>query len=91
MKELQLQDKYLIHFFCERNDGLGYTEHPASTVSKDLFLENDLIEFLSNTTLNKDNYKKLVRKFHGDEKKLIAKLTEFLKERIKDATNMAIF
>lgn len=91
MKELQLQDKYLIHFFCERNDGLGYTEHPASTVSKQLFLENDLIDFLSTTTLNKDNYKKLVRKFHGDEKILIKKLTEFLNERIKDSTNMALF
>ena len=91
MKELQLQDKYLIHFFCERNDGLGYTEHAASTVSKQLFLENDLIDFLSTTTLNKDNYKKLVRKFHGDEKILIKKLTEFLNERIKDSTNMALF
>jgi len=91
MKELQLQDKYLIHFFCERADGLGYTEAPASTVSKDLFLENDLIAFLSETTLNKDNYKKLLRKFGGDEKKLISELSDFLSERIKDSTNMALF
>ena len=91
MKELQLQDKYLIHFFCERSEGLGYTEAPASTVSKDLFLENDLLSFLSDTTLNKDNYKKLLREFGGNEKKLIAELREFLNERIKDSTNMAIF
>jgi len=91
MKELQLQDKYLIHFFCEKNDGLGYTEHSASNVSRHLFLESDLIDFLSNTTLNKDNYKKLVRKFHGDKKTLIKKLNKFLNERVKDSTNMAIF
>ena len=91
MKELQLQDKYLINFFCERSDGLGYSESPASTVSKDLFLENDLLAFLSETTLNKDNYKKLLRIFGGSEKKLLSELREFLNERIKDSTNMAIF
>lgn len=91
MKELQLQDKYLIHFFCERADGLGYNEAPASTVSQDLFLENDLISFLSDSTLNKDNYKKLLKKFGGDEKKLISELSNFLTGRIKDATNMALF
>ena len=91
MKELQLQDKYLIHFFCERSDWLWYTEHPASTVSKLLFLEDDLITFLSETTLNRDNYRELLRKFKWDEKKLVDKLCEFLNDRIKDSTNMAIF
>lgn len=26
MKELDLQDKYLINFLCERHDGLQYNE-----------------------------------------------------------------
>jgi hypothetical protein len=33
MKELDLQDKYLINFFCERADGLRYKEAKANTVS----------------------------------------------------------
>jgi type I restriction enzyme R subunit len=91
MNELQLQDKYLIHFFCERTDGLNYKEAKANTVSDELFLESDLIQFLSETELNKDNYKKLLRQFNGDEKKMIKDITAELVERRKDATNMAIF
>ena len=91
MNELQLQDKYLIHFFCERSDGLNYKEAKANTVSDELFLESDLIQFLSETTLNKDNYKKLLRQFHGNEKEMIKDITTHLVERRKDATNMAIF
>lgn len=91
MKELQLQDKYLVHFLCERSDGLQFVESKANTVSDDLFLESDLISFLSQTELNKDNYKKVLRDFGGDEKKLIKELTAELIERRKDGTNMAIF
>lgn len=91
MRELQLQDKYLVHFLCERSDGLQFCESKANTVSDDLFLESDLISFLSETELNKDNYKKVLRDFGGDEKKLIKELTVELIERRKDATNMAIF
>jgi type I restriction enzyme R subunit len=91
MKELQLQDKYLIHFLCERLDGLQFRESKANTVSDKLFLESDLISFLSETELNKDNYKKALKQFGGDEKKFIKELTTELAERRKDATNMAIF
>lgn len=91
MNELQLQDKYLIHFFCERVDGLRYTECKANTVSEDLFLESDLIAFLSETELNKDTYKKVLRGYAGDEKQLIKEIVAELQIRRKDATNMAIF
>jgi len=91
MKELQLQDKYLVHFLCERSDGLQYNESRANTVSDDLFLESDLLSFLSETDLNKDNYKKVLREFGGNEKQLMEELTAELIERRKDATNMAIF
>ena len=33
MNELDLQDKYLVNFFCERPDGLQYKEAKANTVS----------------------------------------------------------
>ena len=41
MKELDLQDKYLIHFFCERPDGLLYNEAKANTVSSTFFINED--------------------------------------------------
>ena len=90
MNELDLQDKYLINFLCERQDGLQYKEAKANTVSPQFFLVEDLKHFLSETTLNKDNYKKLSRKF-GNEKDLLDAITNELHERLKSTANMALF
>lgn len=90
MKELDLQDKYLVNFFTQRPDGLQYKEVKANTVSQQFFVVEDLKNFISNTTLNKDNYRKLLRKFNN-EKELLEKFMEFLNQRIKEAMNMAIF
>ncbi len=83
MNELDLQDKYIINFFCERQDGLQYKEAKANTVSPQFFIVEDLKHFLSETTLNKDNYKKLIRKY-GNEKDLLDAITFFLDERINN-------
>jgi len=91
MNELQLQEKYVIDFFCYRKDGLGYREATSGLISDDLFLVKDLQEFLSQTDENKDSYKKLVRKYAGDEKKLMEDFVEFLECRLRDYTNTAIF
>lgn len=90
MNELDLQDKYLIHFLCERQDGLQYREAKANTVSPQFFLIEDLKQFLSESTLNKDNYKKLLRKF-SSEKDLIDTIANELHERLKSSANMALF
>lgn len=90
MNELDLQDKYLINFFCERADGLQYKEVKANTVSRQFFIVEDLKHFLSETSLNKDNYRKLLRKF-GTEKELMEAFMDFLNGRIKSSMNMAIF
>lgn len=90
MNELDLQDKYLINFLCERQDGLQYKEAKANTVSPQFFLVEDLKHFLSETTLNKDNYRKLLRKF-GNEKDLLEAITNELHDRLKSAANMALF
>ncbi len=90
MKELDLQDKYLIHFFCERPDGLLYNEAKANTVSSTFFINEDLKHFISETTLNKSNYRKLLKKFDS-EKALLDAFTTFLDEKIKSSMNMAIF
>lgn len=90
MYELDLQDKYLINFFSERSDGLRYKQVKANTISPQFFVVEDLKHFVSETTLNKDNYKKLVRKF-SNEKELMNSFMEFLNLRIKESANMAIF
>ena len=90
MKELDLQDKYLINFLCERLDGLRYKEAKANTVSPQFFIIEDLKQFISETELNKSNYKKLLRKFPS-EKELLNEFTLFLDEKIKSSMNMAIF
>ena len=92
MKELDLQEKYLIHFFTERADGLHYKEVKANTVSSKFFVVEDLKHFISETSLNKESYRKLLRtKFNGDEKALIEKFMDFLNEKIKSSMNMAVF
>lgn len=90
MKELDLQDKYLINFFCERKDGLQYKEAKANTVSPKFFITEDLKYFISETSLNKSNYKKLLKKFDS-EKELMDAFTSFLDDKIKSSMNMAVF
>ena len=90
MKELDLQDKYLINFFCERKDGLQYKEAQANTVSQKFFITEDLRHFISETSLNKAAYKELIKKFDS-EKDLMDAFTSFLEDKIKSSMNMAVF
>ncbi len=90
MKELDLQDKYLVNFLCERPDGLQYKDAKANTVSPQFFIVEDLKYFISETELNRGNYKKLLKKFKS-EKDLLNAFTLFLDEKIKSSMNMAIF
>lgn len=91
MSELLIQDKYLINFFTERTDGLGYQEVKANTVSEHLIIEQDLRNFLSQTDLNKENYRKLLRKYKNNEKELLEEIIKQLLGQISKASNMAIF
>ena len=90
MNELHLQDKFLIPFFTDKVNGLGYKEVKADTISNNLIIEEDLKEFLKETSLNKDNYKKLLKKFKNEDE-LIQEFIKELQNRIKDSRNMALF
>ncbi len=90
MNELYLQEKYLVNFLCEREDGLKYNEVKANTVTGSGFIQEDLRQFISETTLNRVNYKKLLRQFNS-EKELMEAFMEELDKRIKKSMNMAIF
>jgi len=90
MIETIFQEKYLINFLCDRPDGLKYTEVKANTVSSDFFIKEDIKNFISVTSLNKNNYRKLLKKFPS-EKELISEFIAFLTQRINESVNMAIF
>jgi type I restriction enzyme R subunit len=47
MNEIDLQEKYVIHFLTERTDGLNYKEVKANTVSSQFFVVEDLKYFIS--------------------------------------------
>lgn len=90
--ELLLQNDYLIDFLTKRKDGLQYKEVKPNIINTDyLMIPDDLLTFLRETDLNKKNYQKLLRKFGGDEKKLITAFMEFLNGKIATSRNMAIF
>jgi len=90
MNELHLQDKFLIPFFTNNSDGLGYKEVQPNTVTSSLIIESDLIEFLKTSEVNKENFKKLDKKFKS-EKELTDSLVAFIEDKIKDFRNMALF
>ena len=92
MTEQDLQEKYVTNFITDKIDGLGYKEVKANTVSSKFFIVEDLREFISETSLNKVSYRKLLRtKFANDEGKLMEQFMDFLNDKIKSSMNMAIF
>ena len=88
MNELHLQDKFLIPFF--RND-LGYKEVKANTVTQSLIIEEDLQEFIAESSLNQKPYESLLKKYKGDKKALLQDLMALIAERIASSRNMALF
>lgn len=88
MNELHLQDKFLLPFFREN---LGYREVKANTVTSSLIIEEDLQEFISQTKLNKKPYEILLKKYNGDQNKLLNDLIGLIKERSSSSRNMALF
>lgn len=90
MKELDLQHKYLMNFLTERPDGLRYKEVKANTVSQQFFIVEDLKHFISATTQNEENYRKLLPRFRS-EKELLEAFMAFLNDKIKASMNMAVF
>ncbi len=88
MNELHLQDKFLIPYFI---DGLGYKEVKANTVTNSLIIEEDLLAFISDTELNKKPYEQLLKKYQGNQQKLLADVIELVQERCGSARNKALF
>lgn len=88
MNELHLQDRFLIPFFC--ND-LGFKEVKANTVTNSLIVEEDLESFISETTLNKNAYGLLLKKYKGNRARLLQELITLIQERIGSSRNMALF
>ena len=88
MKELDLQGDYVINFLCRREDGLQYREVKNTQVNRDLFIPSDLEEFVSSASPKE--WKRLLKKYDSSRNLTNALIAE-LKERLMEATNVAIF
>ena len=88
MNELHLQDRFLVPFIVE---DLRYREVMANTVSSSLIIEEDLLAFVSDTSLNRKPYEALLSKYKGDAKRLLADLIALIQERYASSRNAALF
>lgn len=92
MTELQIQETYIKDFLTVRSDGLNYNWVTANQVNREThIIESELKEFLSNTTFNKEAYSILLRKYKGDENKLIQEISEDISKDYAKYQNAAIF
>ena len=92
MTELQIQETYVKDFLTVRSDGLNYNWVTANQVNREThIIESELKEFLSNTSFNKEAYSILLRKYKGDEKKLIKEISEDISKDYAKFQNAAIF
>jgi type I restriction enzyme R subunit len=88
MKELDLQGDYVMNFICRNDKGLQYREVKNTQVNQDLFIPSDLEEFIS--TASPKEWKRLLKKYDTPRDLINAIIAE-LKERLMEATNVAIF
>ena len=88
MKELDLQGDYVMNFICRRDDGLQYREVKNTQVNQDMFIPSDLEEFISQASSRE--WKRLLKKYDSPRELTNAVIAE-LKERLMEATNVAIF
>ena len=88
MKELDLQGDYVMNFICRNDNGLQYREVKNTQVNQDLFIPSDLEEFIS--TASPKEWKRLLKK-HDTPRDLMNAIIAELKERLTEATNVAIF
>ena len=92
MTELQIQETYVKDFLTVRSDGLNYNWITANQVNREThIIESELKEFLSNTTFNKEAYSILLRKYKGNENKLIKEISDDISKDYAKYQNAAIF
>lgn len=91
MTELELQGEYVMDFFCRRDDGLGFREVKNNSVTSDLFIPGDLLEFLKENS--RRQWQNLLRKsdYNGDDQKLLRAVMDDIRSRIETSANVAIF
>lgn len=89
MNEKGLQKDIVMDYICRRKDGLGYREVKNTSVNDDLFIPSDLREFIEDNSPKAWN--NLKRLYQNDTDLLLKEIMEEIKERIKEATNVAIF
>lgn len=91
MDELQLQRKYVMEFFCKKEEegGLGYQDVPSSQVHPDLFIPSDMETFLKRS--DEEMWKRMVSHYKGNKEAMLADLRKVIKAKILKSKNVATF
>lgn len=90
MKETKIQSEFLMPLFCrpEEQGGMGYIDTPTNIVSQDLFIPSHLAQFVRSA--DPALWKRLLKRFSGDERGLQNALKDAVKERLSAFRNVAI-
>lgn len=87
--ELDVQDQVIKKFFT---DELNYRCQSSNLVNpQNWILEADLREYLSESNINREHWKRALRSYGGNESQMWQELTELLTEKMYTYSNMAIF
>ena len=91
MDELQLQRKYVMEFFCRKEEegGLGYQEVPSSQVHPELFIPSDMEAFLRRS--DEEMWKRMVAHYKGNKDAMLARLRKVIIAKIQKSKNVATF
>ncbi|MBQ3617464.1 MAG: type I restriction endonuclease subunit R [Bacteroidales bacterium] len=87
--ELDVQDQVIKKFFT---DQLLYRCQPSNLVNtQNWILEADLREYLSETNINREPWKRALRSYGGNDSKMWADIKDQLTDKMYSYSNMAIF
>lgn len=91
MDERQLQRKYVMEFFCRKEDegGLGYQNVPSGQVNPDLFIPSDMETFLKHA--DEAMWNRMVEVYKGNKEAMLADLRKVIKAKIQASKNVATF
>ena len=91
MDEGQLQRKYVMEFFCRKEEegGLGYQNVPSSQVNPDLFIPSDMEAFLRNS--DEAMWNRMVSHYKGNKEAMLADLRKVIKAKLLASKNVATF
>lgn len=91
VKETDVQKEVVLNYITDKVNGLGYNEVSANTISNNLIIEKDFINFLKSSQ-NIKNYNKVLKDYYsGNEKKFQKDIISQVHDDAYSKRNVALF